>query len=470
MLKYKNIFIFCFVSFLSLCSVSCSKILDTQPRQSVDSELAIKDITGLRSLLISCYDGLQGAGYYGQRMMIAPDIMADNLRLTNANSNRYFQERVNTIFTSVAGNLWSNVFAYGTINNLNYFLAGIDNANTNEAEKRQLKGEALFLRGLIYFDMARIFSYEPTKVIKQWDAGIVLRTTPTKDASDANFRQRATVVETYQQIEKDLKESIELLSSTTTRQRANKAAAQAILARVYLYWEKWADAVRLSTEALNTTQARLATGAGYADAFRTSPNPESLFEINYVQATETLGSNESMQSLTTQVTGSWADVVPTDELFNLYEANDVRRAMYVSATKQGERVNFIQKFTGARGPWTDNIPVIRFSEVLLIRAEAYAASGQAELALADLNRIRQRSAATLVTGLSGDQLVESILKERRLELAFEGHRWFDLKRKGRDITKAGLSATVPYTDVRILAPIPIPEIQLNPTLKQNPGY
>lgn len=466
MFKYKNIFIICFITMTGFFVASCSKVLETQPRQSVDSELAIKDITGLRSLLIACYDGLQGSGYYGQRMMIAPDILADNVRLTNANSNRYFQERVNTIFTSVAG-LWG---LYGTVNNINYFLAGIDNANTNDTEKRQLKGEALFLRGLIYFDMARIYSYEPTKVIKQWDAGIVLRTTPTKDVADANFRQRATIVETYQQIEKDLKEAVDLLSATSSRQRANKAAAQALLARVYLYWEKWTDAARLATDALNTTQARLAAGADYANAFRTSPNPEALFEINYVQATESLGSNESMQSLTTQTTGSWADVVPTDELFNLYETADVRRAMYISSTKQGERVNFIQKFTGSRGPWTDNIPVIRISEVLLIRAEAYAASGQTDLALTDLNRIRQRSGATLVAGLAGDALMDAILRERRLELAFEGHRWFDLKRKGRDITKAGLSATVPYTDVRILAPIPIAEIQLNPTLKQNPGY
>ncbi len=467
MISKKNIYTL-FLSLLGIMgSTSCSdELLETQPRQSVDSNVAINDISGLRSLLISCYDGLQGAGYYGQRMMIAPDIMADNVRLTNTNSNRYFQERVNTIGTGVAG-LWG---LYGTVNNINYFLAGIDNANTNDAEKKLLKGEALFLRSLIYFDMVRIYGYEPTKAVNNWTAGITLRITPTKDVTNADLRKRSTVVETYQQIEKDLQESINLLSATSTRQRANKAAAQALLGRVYLYWEKWADAIRLTTEAINTTQARLVSGAEYAASFRTSPNPEALFEINYVQATESLGSNESMQSLTTLTTGSWADVVPTEELFNLYEAADIRRALYVRATKSGESVNFIQKFTGSRGPWTDNIPLIRFSELLLIRAEAYAESGQADLALADLNRLRQRSGATLLAGLSGAALVEAILRERRLELAFEGHRWFDLKRKGRDITKAGLSATVPYRDVRLLAPIPIAEIQLNPGLQQNPGY
>lgn len=464
MLKLKYIFSLVLLCILSILS-SCSKLLETQPRQSVDANLAIQDITGLRALLLSAYDGLQGSGYYGQRMMIAPDIMADNVRLTNANSNRYFQERVNTIGTLVAG-VWSS---YSTINSLNYFLSGIDGSNTNDAEKRQLKGEALFLRSLIYFDMARIYCYEPTKTVKDWNLGVVLRTTPTKVADDADLRQRATILETYQQIEKDLRESIDLLSATSTRQRATKGAAQMLLARLYLYWERWNDAIRLSTDALASTQARLVAGADYANSFRISPNPEALFELNYVQATESLGSNESMQSLTTLVTGSWGDVVPTNELFDLYEANDIRRAMYLPLTKQGERVNFIQKFTGSRGPWTDNIPVMRFSELLLIRAEAYAETGQTALALADLNRIRQRSGASVVEA-SSTQLIDAIFRERRLELAFEGHRWFDLKRKGRDITKAGLSATVPYTDVRLIGPLPIGEIQLNRNLRQNPGY
>jgi starch-binding outer membrane protein, SusD/RagB family len=107
--KYIYSFVLIFV-FGSLSS--CTKLLETQPRQSVDANLAIQDITGLRALLLSAYDGLQGAGYYGQRMMIAPDIMADNVRLTNSNSNRYFTERVNTIGTLVAG-VWGS---YGTVN------------------------------------------------------------------------------------------------------------------------------------------------------------------------------------------------------------------------------------------------------------------------------------------------------------------------------------------------------------------
>lgn len=443
----------------------CKDLLQTEPRQSVSAESALADITGIRALMISCYDGLQGAGYYGQRMMIGPDILADNVRLTNSNSNRYFQDRVNTPGTGQ--NLWG---LYGTINRINFVLAGIDNANTTPAEKSQLKGEALFLRALLYHDMVRSHAYEPTKVVNGFNLGVIIRDQPTADVAQADFRTRATVAEVYQFIERDLQQAITLLAPNTSRLRATRGAAQALLARVYLYWERWNDAIRLSTDAMNGTPAVLITATGYANAWRSAPNPESLFEINYVQATESLGSNESMQSLTTLVTGSWGDVVPTNEVLGLFEPTDVRRALIIPGVKGGEPVQFVQKYTGARGPWTDNIAVIRFSELMLIRAEAYAETNQIALAIADLNRLRSNRGASPVAAATREEAVELILRERRMELLLEGHRWYDLKRKGRDITKAGLSAIVPYTDFRILAPIPVTEVQLNNLLRQNPGY
>ncbi len=366
---------------------------------------------------------------------------------------------------------WDN---YAAINEANFIIKGIDGSNATDAEKAQIKGEAQFLRALLYFDMARVFAYEPTKVVNGFNLGMILRTEPTADASQATFLERSTVEQTYQQIEKDLKDAITNLpaSASANRLRANKAAAQALLARLYLYWEKFPEAIQAATDALAGTGATLVSGTGYQAAFTTAPNPESLFEINYVQATESLGANESMHSLTTNLTtGNWGDVVPTTELLNLYEAADVRRAMFYSATKSGEAVFFSRKFTGSRGPFTDNIPVIRYSEVLLIRAEAYAMSGNSAAAITDLNRIRTRSGATpIASTVTGQGLVDLILTERRLELVLEGHRFFDLKRKGLTITKASLSAVVPYTDFRILAPLPNAQVQLNSKLKQNPGY
>jgi hypothetical protein len=115
--------------------------------------------------------------------------------------------------------------------------------------------------------------------------------------------------------------------------------------------------------------------------------------------------------------------------------------------------------------------VIRYSDLLLMRAEAYAEAGQDGPALNDLNALRaKRNASEL--NLGGSALKAAIQDERRRELAFEGHRWFDLKRRGQDISKPafGGNPVVPYSDFRILASIPNAQVQNNPLLKQNPGY
>ncbi len=458
---------------LLLAVSSCSDLFVTEPKQSVSSSVALQDITGIRSLVISIYDRLQPSTYYGARMMVGPDILADNVRLANSNSNRYFNERVNAAGSHLQ-QIWDQ--CYPGINDANFVISGIDGSNTNQLEKDQLKGEALFLRGLMLFDLARVFAYEPTKVVNNFNLGVIIRTTPTIESAQADFRERSTVEQVYQQVESDLKAAINLLpastAASTERRRANRAAAQALLARLYLYWEKYPEAVQAATDALTNTSAVLVAGTSYQAAFGTVPNPESLFELNYVQATESLGANESLHSLTTNLTtGNWGDVVPTTELYNLYEASDVRRAVFYSATKSGESVFYSRKYIASQGAFTSNVPIIRYSEVLLIRAEAYAASGNAALALADLNRIRTRSSATAIAStVSGSALIDAIMTERRLELVLEGHRFFDLKRRGMTITKAGLSATVPYDDFRILAPLPIGQVQLNNRLRQNPGY
>jgi hypothetical protein len=167
---------------------------------------------------------------------------------------------------------------------------------------------------------------------------------------------------------------------------------------------------------------------------------------------------------------------PSAELLALFDANDARVALYPACptgcpatAPSGTR--YVNKYTYARGDWTDNSPVIRYSDVLLMRAEAYAESGQDGLAQADLNALRAKRNADAITA-GGSALKAAIQDERRRELAFEGHRWFDLKRRGMDITKPafGGNPIVPYTDFRILASIPNSQVQNNPLLKQNPGY
>jgi hypothetical protein len=153
------------------------------------------------------------------------------------------------------------------------------------------------------------------------------------------------------------------------------------------------------------------------------------------------------------------------------DAADVRKSLYQTGIlRSGVTATECTKFLGKTGTlYMDNVPVIRSSELYLIRAEANARGGLDEAkAREDVNKIRVRAGLTEVDAtLSGTALVNEILLQRRIELAFEGQRWFDLKRLGRDVVK---TTTIAYTDARILAPIPNSEILVNPNLVQNAGY
>jgi hypothetical protein len=137
---------------------------------------------------------------------------------------------------------------------------------------------------------------------------------------------------------------------------------------------------------------------------------------------------------------------------------------------------FSNKFSGTSGTFgLDNVTIIRTSEVLLNRAEAYARTNQLDKAVTDVNVIRTRAGLTALdyTTLNQQQVIDAVLLQRRLELAFEGHRWYDLIRLQQDVNKAAgslASGTVAYTDFRILSALPTTEIDNNSNLKQNPGY
>ncbi len=466
------------LSTLLLSVTGCEEALNTEPKQSISSDVALQDITGVRSLLISVYDRLQGADYYGARFMLGPDALADNATVTNAQSNRYLTWTINNF--GVHFNIWAN--NYGAINEVNYILATDLSKITTTTEANQLRGESLFLRALLYFDLARVYGYEPGREVNGFNLSVVLRTEPVSTASQADFRPRSTNREVYDLIESDLKEAIGLLTGTN-RLRVTQAAAHALLSRVYLYQSKWAEAEASATAAIGTTPATLinssAVASNYRAAFTSAPNPESVFELAFNAQTETLGFNESLNSLTLRQggpvagSGGWGDVIPTPDLLSQYLPEDSRFENFISDTKQGQTALFSRKYVGAIGPFTDNVPLIRLSELYLIRAEARVRQGKVAEGLSDLNTIRARrfpaAFNSAVSTTDAAEAISAIFAERRLELFFEGHRFFDLKRTGQDIRK-GATGPIQYTDVRVLAPIPQAQVELNKLLVQNPGY
>lgn len=440
---------------------SCDLVVE--PTEQVGPETATGSIDGVRALLAGVYNRLQHGDKYGSHMLIVPEILADNGRTSDPPVNLQ-----NEYLNQIGSHLGEWDTRYETINEANFVIASAQALEPDPAVNRAL-GEAYFLRALNYFDLARIFSYEPNQIVDGWDRGVVLRTEPTRSAGEAEFLPRSSIVETYELIEDDLLNAIDLLAvdGTDNPYFANEAAAQALLARLYLYWERWGDAVTYATRAMDNTSARLAQASEYASMWSRQPNIESVFELSYDPATESLWVNVCMACYTHE-DGTWFSIWPTDELLALFEPGDVRNDVFPTA---GNGVRYVDKYSESVGDNTDNSPIIRYSELLLIRAEALAEMDEEVDARTDLNMLRAERDASDITA-TGDDLIQAILDERRRELNFEGHRWFDLKRRGMDIPKPAHSgnAALAYPDFRILAPLPTTQVQNNPELAQNPGY
>ncbi len=440
--------------------------LGVDPSNNVAPEIATQSITGVKSILTSVYARLQGLDLYGNELLLLPDLMADNARTSSPAVNR-----TGEFSNSIGVHMGNWPESYAAINEANYAIASARLLlQTEPTLANRYLGEALFLRALLYFDLARVFSYEPGREVNGFKTAVVLRTEPTRTAAEAELRERATNDQVYAQIEKDLKEAIPILTQyglNTSPYVGNRANAEALLAKVYLFWSKWPDAITQASAALSHTSTRLAEPNEVAGMFAKAPNVESLFEINFDAATETLWVNDCAACYTWP-SGTWFSIWPSAELLALFEPQDSRVALYPT-TSTG--IRYVNKYTYARGSWTDNQPVIRYADVLLMRAEAYSENGQDGLGLADLNLLRAKRNASALN-VTGAALKSAIQDERRRELAFEGSRWFDLKRRGQNITKPafGNNATVLYTDFRILAPIPATQVTNNALLKQNPGY
>ncbi len=464
----------------ALIAGSCTD-LDVTPRQSLTPEVAFKNASGYESLAFSTYGTIRGFNQYGQQMMIAPEVMADNLRII-ANTGRYIGQEANADRAHMA--LWNTAYWAG-INNTNIILAGIAASEGDASLKARVTGEAHFLRAVLYFDLARIYGYEPGKEVNGFNKAVIIRTEPTLGFSNADFRARATNRELYDLMISDLQTAINLLPDaaigSTAVYRASKGAAQAMLARVYLYDSKFAEAESLATQAmasfgLTDNGTGLLTTENYVSAFSTFPNPESLFEIE-IRSNDWSGVdgvNNSVCSLTANVFPSAQFILTvTDELYNSYEEDDVRKDAWTATTRTGASgtVYRSNKWLGAKGDFLQNLPIIRGSELYMIRAEARFRTGNAGGARADINALRTKRGLDAVSAdLAGDALFAEIMNERRKEFVLEGHRWFDMKRNGLPILKAGRFEPVPYSDYRLLAPLPTAELQLNELLEQNPGY
>ncbi|MFZ6023233.1 MAG: RagB/SusD family nutrient uptake outer membrane protein [Bacteroidota bacterium] len=458
-----------FILPLLIFNISCKKILDTNPQNAITVEEAQKARDAVYAAVISAYDLLQSRDYYGRDFIASAETLADNCIIPSG-ARGFFNAQ-----SSNEPGSHTNIFfvAYGIIARANFAIKYADGIAGTEAEKKVVKGEAYFLRALVYFDLLNSYSRNPNYLINNFDWGVPLITDPATEISQITYPAREKINAVYNLVIADLTNAGALLNNSFKPNRASLGAVQALLSRVYLYKGDWANADTWATTAINSNAAALATATEYVSMWGKRAMKESFFELNYEPAENlTTNSLQSIYSIDSVSGAGFGDLAASSSLLASYFPNDIRTfpSLIRRTTRSGSTVHYTRKFFGTKGSFgLDNIAILRISEIYLNRAEARARLGSDSLALVDLNKIHKRATGIDLIGLTGTNLINTILRERRVELAFEGHRIFDLLRLGRDVTKPA-GTVIPYTDFRLIARFPQSEIDNNPNIIQNPGY
>jgi len=506
-----------FVLLVSVFVISCKKQLDIPSRTSLDAALALTTKAGMEAAVSSVYSVLKSERLYGRDMFSVAEAMADDA-FANGRSSRLLGENRNTSGAHMAN--WTT--SYGAINEINLNLAAIPGVgDATAADKTRWEGELKFLRALYYFDLVKCYSYIPTYIVSgQNKGGVVLNLQGFNSASAAAsyFPSRATIAECYAQIMSDLNAASSLLApsgrypgvtgvtAAMARNYASKHAALALGSRVALYEGQWVRADSFATAAITLSGGigAMTDTNSYVAGWRVADHPEGIFQVWYATLGENLGVNTSLAATHTTLSapGNWAstrqgqgDLVLNAFLIGqlgitghpfsttltassppptLTYSNDIRNRLFEWGVNAAGHYVECTKWMGKNGsPNWDNTVVLRWPELYLNRAEARYQSGDQAGAWADLNFLRARRYKGFVvpgTPLTGQALLDEILKQRLLEFAFEGHRFFDLKRYGLPIIKTNPAVNMPATDFRLLAAIPQSNIDGNLNMQQNFGY
>jgi hypothetical protein len=350
--------------------------------------------------------------------------------------------------------LWNS--AYNQIYATNAVITGVENSKTlSDADRKQLKGEALFVRALNHFYLVNLFGDIPYVTSTDYRINSRLIRTSVNEVN-ANIRH-------------DLEIAIPLLTQnyvSTGRVRPNKAVAQSLLSRVYLYNNLWAEAANLASAVLNNESL-----------YTLSPNlnEEFLKESKgtiWQFAPEYEGQNTAEAKAYIFRAGPPLSAALSNSLLNSFTSVDQRKKLWTRGVTNGtESWYHVYKYKNDTdsGTTTEYSIVFRIAEQYLIRAEARAHQGDLIGAKDDLDKIRKRAGLPLTTAQSDLEIIADIMEQRKLEFFTEyGHRFFDLKRTGK--IDGALKNKTGWNNYASLWPIPQSELQTNPLITQNPGY
>jgi len=443
---------------ITLALGSCRKFLTLQPVDYVSDEVTIVDASSAQTAVRGVYRALANDNYYGSLFQSFGYLSGDNVQWTGSQS--IIQQFITHTLSADNGNLasvWTGIYA--TINQANHVIGkvpAVRDATLTQALKDQLTGEAYFIRGLAYFDLARTWG------------GVPLALTPTLASSDKNHLQRSSLDQTYAQVLSDLNAADSLLplpsaSATPNPVRANRQTVWALKARYYLYRQAWALAESYASQVIADTKSYslLTPYSSFFNPASAAATRESVFELSY-SSTYPNAHRGYWQPPANGGTRQWA---PNDAFVALVNDPAIggNRSALVAKTSAGLWYGNLYY----RSPATDPAYVIRIAELYLIRAEARARqNNDLTGALSDLNAVRTRAGVGGSPATTQADILLAIENERRIEFAFEPHRWYDLVRTGRAGDVLGVTDANKY-----LFPIPVSQVELGKgNLPQNQGY
>jgi hypothetical protein len=438
---------------ITLITASC-ELLDPKPTDSITSDDAIKDQNGINKAIVGCYSALQFSTYYGRNYIVMGDIATNNLVWTGTSPD-YNQINNNSILADnlIVRDIWSSI--YDGINRVNNVIDKLPEISMSSPSKDVAYGECFFLRGLHHYNLVRLWGAVPIKT-----------KATTGNLADLQV-PRNPVDAVYAQVISDLTQAEAKLPDANATGRATKAAARALLAKVYLnrynLLANPADldnALDYATQLINDTQFALL--ADYNNLFKPDANDESIFEVTF----DPQDPNSLAVYYFTKLLAGRYEFAPTDTLINSYETGDLRSIASIAFDDAGSPYGYKYRDMVTS---SDRVYVFRLAEMYLIRAEVNACKQVAIAEIqSDINVIRNRAGLADTDASTFATLLLAIEKEREHEFAFEGQRWFDLTRTDRALfVLPNVKSKNQY-----LFPIPQAELQTNtdPGMIQNPGY
>lgn len=477
---------------------ACDILQDPSPQQSLPAEGGLTTIGDFESALVGAYNSIQELSTDGDnaaQVIFANDIIADDAYWTGSFPTyvEIFAQEMTANNSSIEDQ-WNG--AYESINAANIILTGLEELNASQSAIDNIRGQALFIRALEYYYLVNYFAKPWGATADNSHLGVPLQLEPVTSQADFQKPARAPVAAVYEQIISDLQEARTLITNTNPA-KATANAATALLARIALIQGDWQNAADWAGAVIPD----YTLSSSVADYFRTELREESIFEIQNttqdtpdpantaITAVYNQGTRDDIQ-ISDAFVQALDNIIPPAQEAALEDANqtatDTRVSILLTGTNspsdvsQATAADNSTKYEDVVNA-ADNLPVLRLSEMILTRAEALAElNGVNQESIDLLNQIRTRAITVsnengtagnqdLITYSASDfatkqELIDAILLERRVELAFEGHRKTDLQRRHMDVKDAAWNAD------QLVFPIPLSQMNSNDNMVQNPGY